>query len=158
MFISKIVQLFFDGATNPGNPGPSGCGVYIKIFENKVKGPKILLSEYKYYKYMGPYHTNNEAEYAALLMGLEQLNREGTIKKDDNICIYGDSQLVINQMKGIWQIKAENLMSYNKQSMKLAKNFDNIFFEHIKREFNTVADELSRISLVEKNKTIRVLL
>ena len=57
--------------------------------------------------------TNNVAEYKALIDGLE-MAKENSITK---INIQGDSQLIINQMTGVYKVKAENLIQlYEKNS------------------------------------------
>jgi ribonuclease HI len=57
-------------------------------------------------KYLGSKHTNNEAEYTGLVIGLKAA-LEGGYKR---LVINGDSTLVVKQMQGIWQCKAGNLM------------------------------------------------
>ena len=54
--------LYFDGASR-GNPGPSGAGVLI------VKDNEEIWSKSKW---LGIKKTNNEAEYEALIVGLEK--------------------------------------------------------------------------------------
>lgn len=77
---------YFDGCSK-GNPGDSGVGGVL-IDENGEIVEKIS-------KYIGV-HTNNEAEYMALLELLNSAYRHNV----KEILIHGDSQLVIEQMTG----------------------------------------------------------
>ncbi|XP_073268711.1 G-type lectin S-receptor-like serine/threonine-protein kinase RKS1 [Populus alba] len=61
--------------------------------------------------------TNNTAEYEACILGLEAA-LEMNIKKID---VYGDSMLIICQVKGEWQTKEEKLRPYQEYLAKLAK-------------------------------------
>ena len=49
--------------------------------------------------------TNNEAKYEALIAGL-RLAREMRLQQ---LKVYSDSQLVVNQVKGDYQAKGENM-------------------------------------------------
>nr|XP_034927083.1 G-type lectin S-receptor-like serine/threonine-protein kinase RKS1 [Populus alba] len=64
--------------------------------------------------------TNNTAEYEACILGLEAA-LEMNIKKID---VYGDSMLIICQVKGEWQTKEEKLRPYQEYLAKLAKRFE----------------------------------
>ena len=52
--------------------------------------------------------TNNQAEYEAILKGLQLLQE----LKADAIEIFGDSQLVINQLIGMYECKDDILRGY----------------------------------------------
>jgi ribonuclease HI len=52
------------------------------------------------------FRTNNEAEYLGLIYGLKTANGLG-IK---NLCVYGDSQLVVSQLEGNFKVRAQNLL------------------------------------------------
>ena len=56
-----------------------------------------------------PMATNNQAEYEAILKGL-QLLREVKAK---SIEVFGDSQLVINQLIGLYECKEDTLRRYH---------------------------------------------
>ena len=53
--------------------------------------------------------TNNQAEYEAILKGLQLLQEV----KTESIEIFGDSQLVINQLIGLYECKDDILKGYN---------------------------------------------
>ncbi len=139
--------LNFDGCSK-GNPGLAGIGVVIYN-----KGIEI----HSAYKFIG-IKTNNQSEYSALIFGLQE-----AIKMEiDQISIFGDSQIVINQINGLFKIKSDNLLELNKEANELKKQFKYIEFNHVPREKNKRADELSNIALfnmyptttIEPNNTV----
>ncbi|XP_073262690.1 uncharacterized protein [Populus alba] len=83
--------------------------------------------------------TNNTAEYEACILGLEDA-LEMKIKKMD---VYGDSMLIICQVKGEWQTKEEKLKPYQEYLSSLLGNFEEIKFTHLGREGNHFADALA---------------
>jgi ribonuclease HI len=76
-------------------------------------------------------------------MGLQEV----FIRKIKNILVRGDSQLVIKQMKGEYKVKSSSLVEYYQQAKLLEKYFDKIEFEHVYRDKNKRADELSNMAL-----------
>ena len=124
--------LNFDGASR-GNPGPAGIGAV--IFHN---GQEIWAS----CQYIG-IKTNNQSEYSALILGLnEALSRD--IKC---LQVYGDSQLVINQINGEYKVRNPGLQELYQEVQKLKTQFDSIIVTHVYREFNKRADHLSNMAL-----------
>jgi ribonuclease HI len=119
---------FIDGASS-GNPGDAGIGIII------YKGKEAVVSESKY---IGK-QTNNYAEYTALIVLLEMVEKHG-IKK---IKIFSDSELVVKQMSGEYKIKNEDLrvLAMKAQSYKKKIKFE---LEHIRREGNGEADDLAK--------------
>ena len=87
------LKLYFDGGSR-GNPGIAGCGWHLETFDG------VFVSDG--YKFVGTNSTNNEAEYKGLLHGLKSIDPKNCGK----LIIYGDSKLVINQTKGVWNTKA----------------------------------------------------
>jgi len=75
------------------------CGYVISI------GPKNID---KRTFYIGK-HTNNEAEYIGLINALDAVEQIPGWNKFDKIVFHLDSLLVINQMKGIYLVKAKEL-------------------------------------------------
>jgi ribonuclease HI len=132
IFPSPEFILKFDGASK-GNPGLSGAGMV--IYKN---GEEIWSS----HKFIG-YKTNNQAEYSALILGMKGALSLG-IKC---ISVLGDSLLVINQVNGIYKVKAQCLHALYKEVQALRTEFDFIDFNHVYRENNKRADELSNMAL-----------
>jgi|WetSurMetagenome_2_1015567.scaffolds.fasta_scaffold00807_9 ribonuclease HI len=56
--------------------------------------------------------SNNEAEYLSLQKVLEWLDVNDLVKSVDSIIIFTDSRLMVNQLSGEWQVKAENLKPF----------------------------------------------
>lgn len=119
---------FIDGASS-GNPGDAGIGIII------YKDKEAVVSESKY---IGK-QTNNFAEYTALIVLLEMVEKHG-IKK---IKVFSDSELVVKQMSGEYKIKNEVLreLAHKAQSYQKKIKFT---LEHIRREGNGEADELAK--------------
>ena len=119
---------FIDGASS-GNPGDAGIGIVI------YKDKEEIVRESKY---IGK-QTNNYAEYTALIVLLEMLEKHG-IKK---VRIFSDSELVVKQMSGEYKIKNGDLRVL---AMKAHSYKKKIKFEltHIRREGNGEADDLAK--------------
>lgn len=140
----KIV-LYTDGGSR-GNPGIAGAGVVIKDYNGttikKVAKPLGIV-------------TNNEAEYQAIIVGLETLKRiygSGKIK-NYHIEIRSDSELVVSQLKGEYQVKEEKLMPLFIKIWNLqVKDLPKITFSHIPREQNSEADALANEAM-DQGKT-----
>ena len=125
--------LQFDGCSK-GNPGKAGSGAVIYKNKTEIWGKSL---------FVGNKNTNNEAEYTGLIIGLEEAIDMG-IK---NLCVEGDSLLVINQMTGKYKVKSENLILLYNKAKELEKKFDIIIYNHIYRNLNKRADELSNMAL-----------
>lgn len=80
--------------------------------------------------------TNNQAEYHGVRLGLEKALEIGIRNIDFRI----DSQLVVNQLNGIYTIKNRELWPINERIRELVGQFDKVTFTHVKREFNQLAD------------------
>jgi len=99
--------MYFDGAINVcGN----GAGAVI-ISPDKKQYPVSVKLQFEC--------TNNMVEYEACILSL-QAALEMNIKKID---VYGDSMLIICQVKGEWQTKEEKLRPYQEYLAKLAREF-----------------------------------
>jgi ribonuclease HI len=125
------ILMYFDGASK-GNPGAAGAAYWVNDGS----------TSYGEYKFLGT-QTNNVAEYSGLILGLKNLSKYS----DKTIKVHGDSKLVIEQMNGKWQVKAENLKPLNKEAKELIKGFKNIKFIHIDRSLNSKADSLANIAV-----------
>ena len=125
--------LQFDGCSK-GNPGKAGSGAVIYKDKNEIWGKSLFI---------GNKNTNNEAEYIGLIIGLEEAINIGV--KD--LYVEGDSLLVIKQMKGLYKVKAENLYKLYEKAKKLEKQFTSVSYNHVYRDKNKRADELSNMAL-----------
>ncbi|KAL6279497.1 hypothetical protein ACE6H2_016378 [Prunus campanulata] len=66
--------------------------------------------------------------------------------KATRVLVYGDSQLVINQLTGEYQCTSENLTMYYMTALNTADDFSRISFVHIPRAENHEANEMAQIA------------
>src|ERR1044072_6513452 len=92
--------------------------------------------------------TNNMAEYEACIFGIEA----AIYLRIKILEVYGDSALVICQVKGEWETRNEKFILYRDHVLKLIPYFDEINFHHIPREENQLADALATLSSMFKVK------
>lgn len=126
-----------------GNPGPAGAGVFIYNGKGEIVRKAHL--------FLGKM-TNNEAEYQAVILGLETLKK--TFGKDRirdlQIEVRLDSELVCKQLRGEYQVKEDKLVPlFMKIWNARVADFANVSFEHIPREKNTEADKLANQAMDE---------
>lgn len=125
-------KLFTDGGSR-GNPGPSASGYVILDLEDQILETGG--------EYMG-ITTNNQAEYHALEMGLSSAVKL-QVKK---LHVYMDSMLIVNQLKGLYKVRSQELLPRFNNVKSLLKSFDTVNFTHVPRELNKLADaEVNRI-------------
>ncbi|XP_061993451.1 uncharacterized protein LOC133711332 [Rosa rugosa] len=86
--------------------------------------------------------TNNQAEYEALIIGLEVLLEMGV----RDVQILGDSLLVINQLREKFRCVSFALVPYLNKTLELLDQFDDLDLEHIPRERNFAANELAQLA------------
>lgn len=131
-----------DGASK-GNPGPASYGVAIYWSDG------TLASEI--YEAIG-IATNNQAEYRAVLAGLEAASKLLAETPDPKVLhIQMDSKLVIEQLSGRWKIKNSELQQLAIQAQRLLQNFE-VKLEWIPRELNSTADALANRALSDTAK------
>lgn len=122
-------KMMFDGCSK-GNPGLSGAGAVIYH-----DGDIIWSNSF----FVGKNATNNHAEYAGLILGLEQACQMN-IK---SLLVEGDSMLVINQMLGKYKCNSQNLLELYNKAKELERKLDKVYFKHVLRNENKLADRLS---------------
>lgn len=133
-------KLFTDGGSR-GNPGDSAAAFVICKLDDTVVE--------KSGQYIGM-ATNNQAEYYGFIRGLERARDLGI----DKVQLFSDSQLVVNQMKGLYKVKNQELAPLHQQAKGLADSFEEVSFTYVPRELNKIADgEVNRIlDDAERNK------
>ena len=119
-----------DGGSR-GNPGPAGSGAVVLDPETGE-----VLAECS--EYIGT-ATNNVAEYRGLIAGLHAARELGARQ----VSVRMDSKLVVEQMKGAWQVKNEGLRPLAREAAELRSAFDAVSFTWIPRERNGKADRLA---------------
>jgi len=122
-----------DGAAR-GNPGPASYGVVVRRPDGK---PLESLG-----KYIGR-HTNNVAEYYALIAALDYAAASG-IKR---LRVYSDSQLIVNQIKGLYKVKHPDLRPLHERAKKQAATLEAFTIQYVPREQNGDADALANAAL-----------
>ncbi|OMO87770.1 hypothetical protein COLO4_20580 [Corchorus olitorius] len=86
--------------------------------------------------------TNNQAEYEALIIGLELLRE----MKVSTIHIKGDSLLVINQLTREFNCTSPSLLSYYAVAVQLLEKFDDVRIEHVPRHRNESANVAAQLA------------
>ena len=100
-------NMYFDGEVSKEG---AGAGIWIR----PPKGEPKLFSYKLYFDC-----TSNVVEYEALVLGLKFLKNMNAKK----IYIFGDSELVINQVKRSYQAKHPRLRSYRNLVLDLLEYF-----------------------------------
>jgi len=136
---------YFDGACAPINPG--GTAAYGAVLFRE--GEQVWACSELFQPEPGKERetSNNLAEYCGLIAILEQLIHLGA--QQEPIMIYGDSDLVIQQIFGHWKIKAGIYVSYAHKAQALRSTFSHLGGQWIPRTKNTIADALSKAPLLQ---------
>nr|XP_043633230.1 uncharacterized protein K02A2.6-like [Erigeron canadensis] len=123
---SETWELYTDGASSS-----EGCGAGIRLVsQDKQEYTYALRFEFE--------TMNNEAEYEALIAGLN-LAEDMKIR---SIKAFVDSQLVANQVKGEYEAKGEMIKLYLGKTKELIEQFESFDIKHIRRNQNKKADAL----------------
>ncbi len=134
----KDLIIYTDGGSR-GNPGPSASGFVLQNLDGDVV--------YRGGKYLGV-TTNNQAEYQAVKAALEKALSMGA----HTLSFRLDSQLVVNQLNGLFQIKNRDLWPIHSSIKDLITHFSSVTFTHVRREFNQQADAVVNQILDEQAK------
>ncbi len=130
------LKIYADGGSR-GNPGPSASG-YVIFDEDE----KIIVDEGVYLGVT----TNNQAEYTALKLALENCLKLGAREVD----VFMDSLLVVNQMKGIFKVKNRDLWPIHDAIKTIAQKIGKVTYQHVPRELNKLADAAVNRALDEE--------
>ena len=87
--------------------------------------------------------TSNEAEYYAIEVALDLAQRIGL----ENVLIHSDSELIVKQLNGQYQIKADNLKTLALRIHLKAKQFKHVYLKWVSREENTDADRVAKTAV-----------
>ncbi|XP_075478890.1 uncharacterized protein LOC142519746 [Primulina tabacum] len=126
----EVWRVFVDGASNL-----SGCGVGVVLIATSGEKIKLALR-------IDSRVTNNEAEYEAVLAGLQATREVGASR----VIIYSDSQLFTQQIKGTYEAKNEKMLKYLGLITTRAYPFSEWSIEQIPREENAEADTLAKLA------------
>ena len=122
----RQLVLRTDGASR-GNPGPAAAGVIIETPD----GTLIARGGH----YLGEM-TNNQAEYRALIIGLQAVARYEPAAVD----VMLDSELLVNQLNGRYQVRHAALRPLYEEALRLAGALPRVRFAHVPRAQNHLAD------------------
>jgi ribonuclease HI len=127
------IVAYCDGGSR-GNPGPSGFGVYIQDAAGAV------LAELS--QYLGK-HTNNFAEYSALLAALEFAIAKG----HNSLRVVSDSELMVKQIKGQYRVNSPELRPLYDEARRRITQLEHFQIQHVLREKNRHADRLANVAM-----------
>ncbi|XP_062020999.1 uncharacterized protein LOC133737473 [Rosa rugosa] len=122
--------MYFDGSSTEFS---AGAGVVVETPEGQ---------KFQFAFQLDFTCTNNQAEYEALIVGLEILQEMGARR----VLVFGDSQLVVNQMNKEFKCTSWGLLSYHALADQLANTFDRISFAHLPRGQNMEANEMAQLA------------
>jgi ribonuclease HI len=126
--ITPVWKLFFDGASSK-----EGAGVGV-VFVSPAQETISLSYKLEFEA------TNNVAEYEALVLGLRAAREMGI----QEVAVFGDAELVVQQIRNAYQAKHPRLRSYRNEVWDLVDSFFSAFnISFIPREENTMADSLA---------------
>src|ERR1700720_444202 len=122
-----------DGAAR-GNPVSAAYGVIVRRPDGSTHESLG--------KYIGR-TTNNVAEYYALIAALDYAAASGIRR----LRVYSDSQLIVNQIKGLYKVKHPDLRPLHERAKKQAARLEAFTIQYIPREQNREADDLANAAL-----------
>ncbi|CAL2228521.1 unnamed protein product [Prunus armeniaca] len=123
-------HLYFDGSRTSNM---SGAGVIIEL-------PKGFRTRYSFQLDFDC--TNNQAEYVALIIGLEILKELGV----KSVAVMGDSMLVLKLLSGDYKVTSQALLGYHALASQLMEDFDDVRLTHLPREHNTQANAMAQLA------------
>src|SRR5215813_3332143 len=130
------LEAFIDGGSR-GNPGEAGIGVYI---------PGVA----RIAEYLGT-ATNNFAEYSALLTAL----RFAVYSRCEELQVYADSELVVKQILGEYQVKNENIRPLYAAAQRWIALIPRFSISHVRRELNKEADKLANLAMDTRRNSVK---
>ncbi|XP_075504417.1 uncharacterized protein LOC142541849 [Primulina tabacum] len=125
----EVWRIFVDGASSL-----AGSGVGVVIISPPGEKIKLALR-------IDSRVTNNETEYEAVLAGIQAAREVGA----SLIILYSDSQLITQQIKGVYEAKDDRMLKYLQLIKARAEVFADWGIEQISREENSEADTLAKM-------------
>jgi ribonuclease HI len=120
-------KLFFDGlACREGQ-----CAGVVLVSPRGAVFETSICLEY--------FSTNNQAEYEAILLGLQILSSMGV----KHVEAFGDSLLVVQQVSGTFQCFDMSLNAYLDKCLEIIALFDDFTMQHVSRDENIEANDLA---------------
>jgi ribonuclease HI/probable phosphoglycerate mutase len=94
---------------------------------------------------------NNQAEYQALILGLRAVAEHNP----SSVIVYMDSELVVRQMTGVYQVRDATLRMLYQEAQTLVQALPQVSFTHVRRAQNAVADQLANQALDKQLRKVR---
>jgi ribonuclease HI len=129
------LEAYIDGGSR-GNPGEAGIGVYF---------PGVV----RIAEYLGT-GTNNFAEYSALLAAL----RFAVFSRCEELKVFADSELVVKQIKGEYQVRNEAIRVFYDSALRWMKLIPRFSISHVRREENKEADKLANLAMDTRRNSV----
>ncbi|XP_070039645.1 uncharacterized protein [Nicotiana tomentosiformis] len=123
-------KMYFDGATYRGG---AGAGVVFVTSQGEVL---------PYFFTLMQLCSNNVAKYQALILGLEMV----VYMKKLKLQVFGDSQIVINQLLGSYEVKNLKLRPYHDYAKTFMVWVNDVTIQHVPRKENKKVDALSALA------------
>ena len=137
--IAPIVTAHFDGACQTIEDGR------VATYGFTIEGPGLAYEESGLaLRPFSEHSTNNVAEYVAAIHALDWLRSRPFT---GHVVLMGDSQLVIRQMLGEYEVRTAHLLQYRDHLRSLAQRFSQVQYVWVPREENRRADALSKLAL-----------
>ena len=135
--------VHFDGLCQPMNPGGIACyGFVVRQAGEVLRAEHGLVGE--------PFSedaSSNSAEYGALVRALTWLLDHGHAARP--VAVYGDSQLVVEQVNGKYRVRSERLLPLWREARALADRFERLSLAWVPRAENAEADALTEAAYAE---------
>jgi ribonuclease HI len=125
-----IWQMYFDGASQKS--GACAGVVFVTPDEGIIPYSFTLTLAV----------SNNVTDYEALIIGLKIAHSMGI----STLHVYGDSQLIVNQLLGVYTIKKQGLIPYCRKAKLLISTFANLKVQHVIRNKNEKLDALASLA------------
>ncbi len=129
------LEAYIDGGSR-GNPGEAGIGVHF---------PGVV----RIAEYLGT-GTNNYAEYSALLAAL----RFAVFSRCEDLRVYADSELVVKQINGEYQVKNEGIRLLYDAAVRWIALIPHFSISHVRREQNKEADKLANLAMDKRRNSV----
>jgi ribonuclease HI len=124
----RRLLLYVDGAIRPH---ATGLGVVVRERSGRVVAWRS--------KRLPRAMTCNQAEYEALILGLEVARA----LRLDQVEVRSDSQVVVNQMLGRFSVRKRALRHLHARASAAVAALDDVELMHVPRERNRLADALA---------------
>ncbi len=127
----KVYVVQIDGSSRY-NPGPAGIGIRIVAPDGSITKEISRFIGIK---------TNNQAEYEAVLVALQELHMQHHLRP---AVIQTDSQLLYYQLMGKYRVRNKNLKDSHQRALSLLNTMPDVKLSLIPREQNSAPDRLAK--------------